>query len=210
MLFNGEMRAEGIVDAHHQIEHMTYEEIIPSHINRGEASQTVFDNAKKFLKQVYGGKRCIVCEMRGEQFDDPKHGKNQIESHHVFEWCHWNDNDMRMVEITLRALSPFLHGLYMMSKEDILAGKPVLSLWDHPSLKGKPFESLDDPRNQFFLCHAHHQQATKEQIAMGYDILGIHHVAFTIWLQYMGMPAGKIPVKHASIQEVHLLDNIVL
>lgn len=196
-----------IVEAHKQIEHMTYEEIFPPHIKRGEASQVIFNNAKNFLKQIYGGKRCIVCEMRGEDWRDIK--GNQIESHHVFEWSHWNDNDMRMVEMTLRALSPFIHGLYMISKEDILAGKPIPSLWDHPALKGKPFESLDDPRNQFFLCHAHHQQSTKEQRAAGYDVLGIHHVAWTIWLQYMGMPKGKLPARHVSINSVHKLDNVV-
>lgn len=200
---------ERVVNAHNQLEHMTYEEIIPAHIDRGEASQTVFNNAKNFLKMIYGGKRCIVCEMRGENWQDIP--KNQIESHHVFEWCHWNDNDLRMVEIVLRALSPFIHGLYMIPKEEILAGAPIPSLWDHPALKGKPFESLDDPRNQFFLCHAHHQQSTAEQRKLGIDILGIHHVAWTIWLQYLGMPKGKFPVKHANIESVpvHVLDNIV-
>lgn len=178
------------VNAHKQEESMDYNEIIPAHINRKEASQAEFDKAKKFLTKAYGGKRCIVCEMRGET------PKDHIESHHVFEWCHWNDNDMVMVEIVLRALSPFIHGMYMISKEDILAGKPVPTLWEHPELKGVKFDSLDDPRNQFFLCHAHHQQSTKDQIEKGYDILGIHHVAFTIWLQYLGMPTGKFPVEH--------------
>ena len=199
------------VAAHKQLEHMTYEEILPTHINRKEASQTVFDNAKKFLKRVYGGKRCIVCEMRGE--DPFKYEGNQIESHHVFEWAHWNDNDMKMVEVVLRALSPFIHGLYMVSKEDILAGVPVPSLWNHPTLKNKPFESLDDPRNQFFLCHAHHQQSTREQQALGYDVLGIHHVAWTVWLQYMGMPSGKLPAQHVKtrmgIQSLQVMDNEV-
>lgn len=180
------------VQAHNQEEHMDYEEIIPAHVNRKQASQSEFDHAKKFLTEVYGGKRCIVCEMRGEK------PKDQIESHHVFEWCHWNDNDMEMVEITLRALSPFIHGLYMISKEDVLAGKEIPSLWNHAELKDKKFDSLDDPRNQFFLCHAHHQQSTKDEITKGYDIIGIHHVAFTIWLQYLGMKSGKLPVRHAD------------
>lgn len=180
------------VQAHNQEEHEDFEEIIPAHINRKQASQSEFDRAKKFLTKAYGGKRCIVCEMRGET------PKDHIESHHVFEWCHWNDNDMQMVEVVLRALSPFIHGLYMISKEDVLAGKEIPSLWSHPELKDKKFDSLDDPRNQFFLCHAHHQQSTNEQIKNGYDIIGIHHVAFTIWLQYLGMPTGKVPAIHAK------------
>jgi hypothetical protein len=200
-----------MVDAHDQKDHMDFVEVIPEHIDRGHASQSEFDHAKKFLKKVYGGKRCIVCEMRGEDYRD--HGKqNHIESHHVFEWCHWNDNDMQMVEITLRAMSPFIHGLYMIPKEQVLAGDPIPSLWNHPDLIHKPFTSLDDPRNQFFLCHAHHQQSTKEQIKTGYDILGIHHVPFTVWLQYMGMPKGKLPVEHMKILSVNdskPLDNRV-
>lgn len=180
------------VQAHNQEEHEDFLEVIPAHINRKQASQAEFDKAKKFLTKAYNGKRCIVCEMRGEK------PKDQIESHHVFEWCHWNDNDMQMVEVVLRALSPFLHGLYMISKEDVLAGKEIPSLWNHPELKDKKFNSLDDPRNQFFLCHAHHQQSTKAEIEKGYDIIGIHHVAFTIWLQYLGMPSGKVPVLHAD------------
>lgn len=178
------------VKAHIQDESMKFEEVIPAHINRKEASQSEFDSAKKFLTKVYSGKRCIICEMRGEIPTD------HIESHHVFEWCHWNDNDMKMVEITLRALSPFIHGMYMISKEDILAGKPIPSLWEHPELKDKPFTSLDDPRNQYFLCHAHHQQSTNKEILDGYDIIGLHHVPFPQWLQYMGLPSGKFPVKH--------------
>lgn len=203
-LFNHIMKQ---VAAHKQEEEDHFLEIIPEHINRGEASQGTFDHAKKTLKQLYGGKRCIVCEARGENWQDIK--GNIIESHHVFEWCHWNDNDMQMVEVALRALSPFIHGLYMIPKKDILAGKPIPSLWNHPQFVGKKFDSLDDARNQFFICHAHHQQSTKEQIAAGYDVLGIHHVPFTIWLQYLGMPKGKFPVQHTSIQSVHYLDPIV-
>lgn len=179
-----------MVAAHEQKENESYAENIPEHIDRKEASQSEFDRAKKFLKKVYGGARCIVCEMRGEE------PVGHIESHHVFEWCHWNDNDMKMVEIVLRALSPFLHGLYIVSKEDVLAGKPIPTLWEHPELKDKPFASLDDPRNQFFLCHAHHQQSTNDEIAHGFDVIGIHHVPFTIWLQYLGMPHGKVPAHH--------------
>jgi hypothetical protein len=178
------------VQAHIQNESMDYEEIIPAHVDRKEASQAEFDKAKKFLTKAYGGKRCIVCEMRGEK------PTSHIESHHVFEWCHWNDNDMRKVEIALRALSPFIHGMYMISEEDILAGKPVPSLWEHPELKDKPFTSLDDPRNQYFLCHAHHQQSTNAEIGKGYDVIGLHHLPFPQWLQYMGLPIGKLPVKH--------------
>jgi hypothetical protein len=178
------------IKAHSQEESMDFEEIIPAHVNRKGASQSEFDRAKKFLTKVYGGKRCIVCEMRGET------PKDHIESHHVFEWCHWNDNDMKMVEATLRALSPFLHGMYMISKEDILEGKEIPSLWNHPELKDKPFDSLDDPRNQYFLCHAHHQQSTNAEIEDGYDIIGLHHVPFPQWLQYLGLPSGILPVKH--------------
>lgn len=183
------------VKAHAQHESMDFSELIPEHIDRAEASQVIFDHAKKFLTQVYGGKRCIVCEMRGEVPTD-HYEDNQIESHHVFEWCHANENDMQMVEIVLRALSPFIHGLYMASKEDILAGKPLPSLWEHTALKNVPFKSLDDPRNQYFLCHAHHQQSTKEQINEGYDIIGLHHIPWPQWLQYLGLPKGKYPVKH--------------
>lgn len=197
-----------IVQAHEQLEINAVEEVIPEHIDRKQADQKVFDHAKAFLTEVYGGKRCIVCEMRGENPAD--HGKdNHIESHHVFEWCHWNDNDLQMVEVTLRALSPFLHGLYMISREDVLAGKRIPSLWEHPELVNVPFTSLDDPRNQFFLCHAHHQQSTKEQIANGYDVIGIHHVAWTIWLQYMGMPHGKLPAHHVDPHEHDKLDRRV-
>jgi hypothetical protein len=185
-----------MVAAHEQEEVTDVIEIIPEHIDRKQASQSEFDAAKKFLTKLYGGKRCIVCEMRGENYLD-HHPKNQIESHHVFEWCHWNDNDMQMVEIVLRALSTFIHGLYMISKEDILAGKPIPSLWDHEHFKDKPFNSLDDARNQLFLCHAHHQQSTNDEITMGFDIIGLHHAVWVIWLQYMGMPSGKFPAKHA-------------
>jgi hypothetical protein len=201
------MRILQNVEAHKQKEEESFLEIIPEHISRGEASQGTFNRAKKQLKSIYGGKRCIVCEARGENWQDLK--GNQIESHHVFEWCHWNDNDMQMVEVALRALSPFIHGLYMISKEDVLAGKPIPSLWTHKDFTGKPFDSLDDARNQFFLCHAHHQQATHEQIAAGYDAIGIHHVPFTIWLQYLGMPKGKIPVQHLTASSVHSLNPVV-
>lgn len=197
------MEEKKIVAAHEQVEIDAVAEIIPEHINRKQASQSEFDHAKKFLTDVYQGKRCIVCEMRGEQ------PKGNIESHHVFEWCHWHDNDMKRVEIVLRALSPFLHGLYTISQDDVLAGKPIPSIWNHPALQNKPFTSLDDPRNQFFLCHAHHQQSTKEQIEHGYDVIGIHHVAWTIWLQYLGMPSGKIPAHHIDPHEHDKLDRKV-
>jgi hypothetical protein len=187
------------VKAHIQQESMEYQEIIPAHIDRDESSQYEFNKAKKFLTKAFGGKRCIVCEMRGEK------PIGAIESHHVFEWSHWNDNDMEMVETTLRALSPFIHGIYMISKEDILAGKKIPSLWEHPELRNKPFTSLDDPRNQWFLCHAHHQQSTNEQTENGYDILGLHNVPFPEWLQYMGLPSGIVPVRHA----VKKMDNKV-
>ena len=183
------------VEAHAQHESMDFFELIPSHIDRSKASQTIFDHAKKFLTNVYGGKRCIVCEMRGENHLD-HHPDNQIESHHVFEWCHANENNMQMVEVVLRALSPFIHGLYMINREDILAGKQIPSLWEHPALKNSPFTSLDDPRNQYFLCHAHHQQSTKVEIGEGFDIIGLHHLPWPQWLQYMGLPSGKFPVKH--------------
>lgn len=187
------------VKAHTQNESMDYEEIIPAHIDRKKASQSEFDNAKRFLAREFKGKRCIVCEMRGEK------PKGYIEAHHVFEWCHWNDNNMEMVETTLRALSPFVHGMYMINKKDILKGERIPSLWEHSELKHKKFDSLDDPRNLFFLCHAHHQQSTNEQTENGYDILGLHNVPFTEWLQYMGMPKDKIPVRHA----VEKMDNKV-
>jgi hypothetical protein len=190
------------VQPHEQEEIIDVVEIIPGHVDRKEASQSEFDRAKRFLTDLYGGKRCIVCEMRG---DIPK---SQIESHHVFEWCHWNDNDIEMVEATLRALSPFIHGLYMISKADVLAGKPIPSLWEHPDLKDKPFESLDDPRNQYFLCHAHHQQSTKYEINDGYDVFGLHHLPWPIWLQYLGMPAGKWPARHAGHHQ-DVLDRVV-
>jgi hypothetical protein len=183
------------VRAHEQDETMEYESIIPAHINRKQASQSEFDRAKKFLTKLYGGKRCIVCEMRGENPLD-HHPENHVESHHVFEWCKANANNMQMVEITLRAISPFIHGLYLISKEDILAGKPVPSLWDHPELKDKPFTTLDDPRNQWFLCHAHHQQSTNKEIKEGFDIIGLHHSPFPEWIQYMGLPSGSFPMRH--------------
>jgi hypothetical protein len=187
--------SDDIVKAHTEEEHMEYEEIFPEHIDRSKASQTIFDNAKKFLTKLYGGKRCIVCEMRGET------PKDQIESHHIFEWSHWNDNDMKMVEVTLRALSPFIHGMYLIKREDILGGSHIPSLWDHPSLKNKPFTSLDDPRNQYFICRSHHQQSTDEQIEEGYDVIGIHHLPFPQWLQYLGLPSGKIPARHVNDHE---------
>jgi hypothetical protein len=202
-----DMHIEQNVPAHKQKEEEAFLEIIPEHINRGEASQTIFNRAKKQLKSIYGGKRCIVCEARGEDYTAIK--GNQIESHHVFEWCHWNDNDMKMVEVTLRALSPFIHGLYMIDKEKVLNGEPIPSLWNHDMFKHVPFDSLDDARNQFFLCHSHHQQATHEQIAAGHDAIGIHHVPFTIWLQYLGMPKGKVPVQHMTTSGIHLLDPVV-
>jgi hypothetical protein len=191
------MKEKKIVEAHSQEETTDVLEVIPAHIDRKQASQEEFDHAKKFLTKVYGGKRCIVCEARGENPLE-HYPENHIESHHVFEWCHWNDNNMQMVEVALRSLSPFIHGLYMISKADVLAGKPIPTLWEHPDLINKPFDSLDDARNQFFLCHAHHQQSTNDQIKAGYDIIGLHHVAWTIWLQYLGMPTGKIPALHAK------------
>lgn len=200
------MRAMRQVEAHTQKEEDKFLEIIPAHIDRGEASQSTFDHAKKQLKKIYGGKRCIVCESRGENWQDIP--GNLIESHHMFEWSHWNNNNIQMVEIALRALSPFMHGLYMIDKKDILAGKPIPSLWEHPDFIGKPFTSLDDARNQFFLCHSHHQQATHDQIAAGLDALGIHHVPFTIWIQYMGTPHGVLPATHIS-SVAHVLDPVV-
>lgn len=179
------------VKAHEQFEDADFVEVIPAHIDRKEASQTEFNRAKRELKALYGKPRCIMCEMAGEE------PQGNIESHHVFEWCHWNDNDMKKVEVILRALSPFIHGLYLISKKDILAGKPIPSLWEHPDYKDKPFTSLDDARNQYFLCHAHHQQSTKEQIEEGYDRLGLHHVPWTIWLQYFAMKTGRLPAHHA-------------
>jgi hypothetical protein len=186
---------ERIVKAHEQIEETAVAEVIPDHIDRKQASQAEFDHAKKTLRKLYGKPRCIMCEMAGEE------SKGNIESHHVFEWCHWNDNDMQKVEIVLRALSPFIHGLYMISKEEVLAGKTIPTLWEHPDFKGKPFNSLDDARNQLFLCHAHHQQSTKAQIADGYDRVGLHHVVWVIWLQYFAMKEGKLPVHHVDHHE---------
>jgi hypothetical protein len=138
------------VEAHEQEEHMDYSEIRPSHINRKNASQKVFDEAKKELTKLFGGKRCCVCEFRGENFQD-LHPDNQIESHHMFEWSYQNADEIKKVEAILRLLSPFMHGIYLMSKEDILAGKPLVSLWDLYEYKNKPFTSYDDARNQFFI-----------------------------------------------------------
>lgn len=179
-----------IVKAHEQNESDPIVEIFADHISRKEASGAEFGHAKQLLTKLYGGKRCIVCEMRGEKY------KDNIESHHVFEWAHWNQANMQMIETTLRTLSPFIHGMYMISQEDILAGKPIPSLWDHPEFKDKPFNSLDDARNQYFLCHAHHQQSTKEETGEGYDIVGLHHAPFPQWLQYLAMKAPQIAIKH--------------
>lgn len=206
-----------IVKAHTQREQADIDEILPEHVDRKTASQAEFDKAKEFLTELYGGKRCIVCEIRGENHErhEVNHPNgNQIESHHVFEWSHWNDNDMEMVEVTLRALSPFIHGLYILTanaykdngysgvRDALLnivnSGTKIPSLWDTVTDK---FDSLDDPRNQYFLCHAHHQQATKAEVSEGYDIIGLHHMFWTLWLEYMGMPSGKFPAKHH--QELH-------
>ncbi|WP_317188291.1 hypothetical protein, partial [Escherichia coli] len=105
------MSDKHVVPQHKKVEHENFVEIIPEHIDRKESNQTEFEHAKEFLKKVFGGKRCIVCEMRNET------PIGNIESHHVFEWCHANDNDMSMVETVLRALSPFIHGLYMVTKD---------------------------------------------------------------------------------------------
>lgn len=189
-----------MVKAHAQKEAMAYKSLVPEHIDRGEASQTIFDQAKRYLTKVHG-KRCIVCEMRGE--DPTEHyADNHIESHHWFEWCKANVDNMEHVEVVLRALSPFLHGLAIMSyknpnwKAELLSGKRPPSLWELPEWKGHPFVSLDDPRNQFFLCHAHHQQATKEWASEGYDVIGLHHIPITEWIQYMVLPKGVFPVAH--------------
>jgi hypothetical protein len=206
------------VEAHTQRETADIDELLPGHINRKKASQVEFDKAKKFLTELYGGKRCIVCEIRGENHLD-HHPENHIESHHVFEWSHWNDNDMEMVEVTLRALSPFIHGLYILTADAyrnggyaavrpalfniVNSGTDIPTLWKIVTDK---FDSLDDPRNQLFLCHAHHQQATKDEINGGYDIIGLHHMFWTLWLQYMGMPSGKVPALHHA--EQHHVDGL--
>lgn len=191
---------ENQVEAHSQHEHMDYEEMRPEHINRKVASQAVFDHAKKELTKIYNGKRCCVCEFRGENFQD-HHPENQIESHHIFEWSYQNADDIKLVEVILRLISPFIHGVYMMSKEDILTGKPLFSLWDHPDFINKPFTSFDDARNQYFLCNAHHQQSTKNEIASGYDIIGLHHIPLPDWLQYFVMASGVFPVRHVTHHE---------
>lgn len=195
------------VSAHAQNEAMIYKSLVPEHIDRKEASTALFDQAKKYLRKLYGAPRCIVCEMRGEDPYD-HHPENHIESHHWFEWCKANVNNMEMVEVTLRALSPFIHGLYIISrsrpawKEELRKGIITIpSLWDLPEWKNHPFQSLDDPRNQYFLCHAHHQQSTKEEIADGYDIIGLHHVPMPEWTQYMGLPKGVYPVAHEDHHE---------
>jgi hypothetical protein len=60
------------------------------------------------------------------------------------------------------------------------------------------------------LCHAHHQQSTKEQSSEGYDVLGLHHIPITEWIQYMALPAGVNPVSHdESYFQVTKLNNKV-
>ena len=203
-----EDKLENQVEAHESSEHMDYVEIRPSHIDRKEASQTIFDRAKKNLTELFGGKRCCVCEFRGENYLDHHH-ENKIESHHMFEWSYQNADNIQLVEVILRLLSPFMHGIYLMSREDILAGKPLVSLWDHSNFKCREFTSFDDARNQFFICNAHHQQSTKDETAKGYDILGLHHIPLPIWIQYLVMPSGVFPVKHGESYHSDGLDRTV-
>lgn len=193
------------VAAHIQHEVNEYEEIVPEHIDRAEASQTVFNAAKRYLEKLFGGKRCIVCEMRGERPED--YGPhNHIESHHMVEWSHWNQiKDWSKVELLSRLTSPLIHGWYLISKEDILAGKPLPSLWDRPEWQGKPLTTLDDPRLQWFLCLTHHQQATKEIQALGHDGIGVHHLAVALFFVNMVLDAGDLAARHV---DHHALDGL--
>jgi hypothetical protein len=200
-------RLDKEVHAHTQEEHMDYEEIRPSHINRKNASQTVFDHAKKELTELFVGKRCCVCEFRGEKFQE-LHEDNQIESHHMFEWSYQNADNIKKVELILRLLSPLMHGIYLMTEDEILSGK-LVTLWDHEHYKNKPLTSYDDARNQWFLCKFHHQQSTKQALEDGIDIIGLHHIPFPDWLQYFVMPTGVFPVKHASPHHEDGLDRTV-
>jgi hypothetical protein len=188
---------DDIVKAHSQNEHMDYEEILPEHIQRAKASQSVFDHAKKYLTKLYGGKRCSMCEWMGIKPTDI-HADNQIESHHVFEWSHWNSVDIRKVEGALRFISPLIHGMYMMTLDDVLAGKELYSIWNEPEFKGKPFTSLDDARNQWFLCHAHHQQSNEawQQLGIDHDVIGLHHAPITMVILYFAMLQGQYPMHH--------------
>lgn len=213
-LRTGKTTGKRIVKAHAQSEAMLFKSLIPDHEDRKGADQGVFDQAKRYLTKLHG-KRCIVCEMRGEDPYD-HHEENHIESHHWFEWCKANADNMAHVEIVLRALSPFLHGLTIMSyknpkwKQELQAGAKPPSLWDLPEWKEHPFTTLDDPRNQVFLCHAHHQQSTRKQSSEGYDVIGLHHIPITEWIQYMVLPKGVNPVSHdASYFAVTKLDGRV-
>jgi hypothetical protein len=199
------MSEKDIVKAHTQDEYMEFEEVLPEHVQRAEASQATFDHAKKYLTKLYGGKRCAMCEWMGIKPTDI-HEDNQIESHHFIEWSHWNASDIKKVEAILRVISPLIHGLYMMTMEDILAGKPLYSIWNEPELKDKPFTSLDMPQNQWFLCHAHHQQSNKawQDLGIDHDMIGLHHAPISLVILYFVMLSGQYPMHHIQHHEDRL------
>lgn len=189
--------SEDIVQAHETIENMGFVENTPAHINRKQANQHVFDEAKKYLTKLYDGKRCSMCEWMGIKPTDI-HPDNKIESHHFFEWSHWNGVDLKKVEAILRVVSPLIHGLYKMTIEDILAGKPLYSIWNEPELQGVKFDSLDSPQNQWFLCHAHHQQSNKawQELGIDHDMIGLHHSPMALVMLYFVMMTGQYPMHH--------------
>lgn len=204
------MDKDDIVKAHSQNEHMDFEENLPEHIQRAKASQTVFDHAKKYLTKLYGGKRCAMCEWMGIKPTDI-HADNKIESHHFFEWSHWNAVDMEKVEAILRSISPLIHGLYMTTMKEINSGKPLYSIWNEPEFKDKPFDSLDDARNQWFLCHAHHQQSNKvwQDLGVDHDFIGLHHAPITLVALYFVMLVGQYPMHHLKDHHEDGLDREV-
>lgn len=148
-----EKTTEG-VEQHTQTDRLEEHVAYPHHPNR-KASYLYVKNHKTLVKQM--NLPCFKCFMKTIDGPLPAKAYEKREVHHyLLEWATWNAVDPRKVQKILD--NGFFDPYGFAAK-----------------MKGQPFESPDDIRNLFVLCHEHHMDHS----------IGIHHTDGPLWLSDM-------------------------
>lgn len=114
---------ESVVAAHEIVRHLTEKVLVPEHVKRLEdpTAEEYRKNHHILVQEM--GLPCWICGSR-----------ENLETHHWFEWSLWNDLDPDQVQETLRLLDPYGFSRHLTD----------------------PITSPDDIRNLVVLCRPHH------------------------------------------------------
>ena len=161
---------EDIVPAHLETVTIVEEIEIPSHARRGAESALFRANVKRLKADGHG--RCWISGSTDE-----------LEAHHILEWCLWPDINPEKMRETLMLFDPYGYSR-------------------SPEFDGVPITSPDDLRNLLIIAKPFHTEKFR----------GVHMCAFPAWIAQRVVKEGAevIPPPTRKTARRHRTKKITL